>query len=1065
VNGLIVQHRTYGYGKVTELTSAGAKIRFCSSGQIVSFGSKAFENRDLKHARLLVETPMRGPRGLCVIASVPAPTTPNTELFEYGVQYEDGLFDRISELELTPLVTVDSVTPVGQLASFLPQPVTKLIGREKFVDALTSLASRVGGLRALLASRIELHPHQAYVAGTVILDPQRRYILADEVGLGKTIEAGVVIHDRLMQKPESRILILAPGALTRQWLCELHTSFGGQDFRLLDLHPIEVVRSGKWPRVICSTGVALQSLASWIEANTWDMVVVDEAHHLLGSDSLYSLVTKLSERVRDLLLLSALPARSREQEFLKLLRLLEPLRYRTGLPAADRFSELYAAQSIISRRISRLANDVRDFQLGEAAATDVVEMIDNLLSLPVLSEDEDLKKIAAKAHDDPETAAVIGTTICSEVIDRYRINRRILRNRRAKLIEDNLLTQVRRRAQIHEYVPSQLEVEAQNACAGVLHAVQRNDCPVGVLRPLTRSIFCALASPSHLLEFLRNLKQAKPRSLSDKALEFINLAGGVSYESWTLTEDVICAGARSYVEADVLDVAIATVRQWVASTAISTRIQELFDVLDESRTADSKIIVFAGLKGFADTTADALEKKYGTKEVVRFTHSLDDAQKEENVRTFRAEKQKWLLVCDESGGEGRNFQFAAAVLHLDLPWAVSAIEQRVGRLDRIGRSGDVVSHVICSAASIESAWCSCLKDGFGVFTQSISGVEFGLRQLQDRAIDAAVEGIDALASLIPFIASDTAQERALDDANALLDDASGRGLSSFSFGRGAVPHDDKRLEEGFVEFFRLLASRGSARSISDARSTTGLWNFRPDEMRNLTVTGLDRGEGGLLPEHLGTFDRNIARGRRDVEFFCFGNRLFDAIAEVAMSRPIGRSFAVSVAGSGLSPAILFEIQAFAEPDVTEIGQFAGLVNRARLVVDRRRTSILLHVSNLEPATETKLQQVVMEIRMGRLTVTDIAPGQIAHLATSAGVDWGTQVKAAIRAALPIAKSRFEPRLSTAISSEIKIIADQRRRCLNGEGEDVEEVARLDALRQSLERWETRLDTIGLFVIN
>ncbi len=92
-----------------------------------------------------------------------------------------------------------------------------------------------GGLGALLSSRIALLPHRAYVAGVVLLDRQQRYLLADEVGLGKTVEAGIVIHDLLARQPDARVLILCPGALVQQWLCELYAKFSRRIFRLPEL--------------------------------------------------------------------------------------------------------------------------------------------------------------------------------------------------------------------------------------------------------------------------------------------------------------------------------------------------------------------------------------------------------------------------------------------------------------------------------------------------------------------------------------------------------------------------------------------------------------------------------------------------------------------------------------------------------------------------------------------------------------------------------------------------------------------------------------------------------------
>jgi hypothetical protein len=272
---------------------------------------------------------------------------------------------------------------------------------------------------------------------------------------------------------------------------------------------------------------------------------------------------------------------------------------------------------------------------------------------------------------------------------------------------------------------------------------------------------------------------------------------------------------------------------------------------------------------------------------------------------------------------------------------------------------------------------------------------------------------------------------------------------------------DREVEAGFLEFFRVLASKRAARPVTDTRTPSGLWSFRPDEIRNVSITGLAKDEGGLLAEHLGTFDRAIARTRRDVEFFCFGNRLFDSVAAIANSRPIGRSFAITIAGVTRDPAAFLEIQAFASPDLSAIAPHAGLMNRAQLVIDRRRVSIVLNAATLEPVLNPSGLQVLGEVRAGRQPSKDLAPAQIAEVATSLGIEWAKQVKQAVATALRLVRARFDVRLSVDLSNELKLISDQRSRAAKVEGPDCDEVTRLNALQQSLEHWDVHLDTVGL----
>jgi ATP-dependent helicase HepA len=232
---LILEHRTYGYGKVIAVNDRSVTVQFCDSKQRANFGGEALRRGDLTHARLNVDDRVSAPRGEASITSVPKPGR-SDEIFDYEIRYDDGLTARVSEVDLRPISLASKESATARLASYKPYAGNKVRAREQFLDALTKLTSQVGGLRALLASRVDLYPHQAYVAGCAIRDWSRRYIFADEVGLGKTIEAGVVIHDLLLQNPEARILILTPGALSRQWLCEMYSGFGGQGFRLLDFY-------------------------------------------------------------------------------------------------------------------------------------------------------------------------------------------------------------------------------------------------------------------------------------------------------------------------------------------------------------------------------------------------------------------------------------------------------------------------------------------------------------------------------------------------------------------------------------------------------------------------------------------------------------------------------------------------------------------------------------------------------------------------------------------------------------------------------------------------------------
>src|SRR5262249_51856710 len=143
---------------------------------------------------------------------------------------------KLPESDLEPTAIGELRDPALLLAGLQAGGYPIFFAREQLAEITYRMLREGNGLRALLTSRVDLRPHQAYVAGVVLLDRRRRYLLADEVGLGKTIEAGIVLADLLGHRPDASVLVLCPGTLTQQWLCELYSKFGQSSFVMPDLH-------------------------------------------------------------------------------------------------------------------------------------------------------------------------------------------------------------------------------------------------------------------------------------------------------------------------------------------------------------------------------------------------------------------------------------------------------------------------------------------------------------------------------------------------------------------------------------------------------------------------------------------------------------------------------------------------------------------------------------------------------------------------------------------------------------------------------------------------------------
>jgi ATP-dependent helicase HepA len=318
--GYLVRHEEHGEGRITDVQAKTFLVRFFLGECTLPFGWDSLKQGFL--CRVLLEPGCR-----CETDGVPcsvrrAVLVRHDRPYEYEIHREDGQLAIVSETGLNPLPNQEVGNCASRLANRDYDSLVCFRDREALRGAQLQNMRQGGRLKALLSSRIDLRPHQAFVAGTILSDRRKRYILADEVGLGKTIEAGVVLHDLISGKPDARVLILCPGTLVQQWLCEIYSKFGGQIFTLLDLHSGSDIHWNRLTRAIVSTSRLMNGLDEEVERVSWDLLIVDECHHLLATSTLYRFVQRVARRTSSVLLLSAIPAQRREDEFLRLLALL-----------------------------------------------------------------------------------------------------------------------------------------------------------------------------------------------------------------------------------------------------------------------------------------------------------------------------------------------------------------------------------------------------------------------------------------------------------------------------------------------------------------------------------------------------------------------------------------------------------------------------------------------------------------------------------------------------------------------------------------------------------------------
>lgn len=1079
----IVKHSRQGFGKITDVDNRTFKVRFVS-GEELAFSKNSFSDGSIQHCKLRLKFRCASERGFCVVQRI-LNQNKNGAPFEYEVLYEDGLSAAVSELALTPLPQEPSTELHDQLGNLEIQSYNIFRARESLLYAYAGLLREGRGLRALLSSRIDLRPHQAYVAGVVLLDNVRRYLLADEVGLGKTIEAGIIIHDLLAQKSDAKILILCPSALTQQWFCEIYSKFSGQIFTLLDLYAGQAINLEKLNKTICSITHAAYDRADIIRSIRWDLIVVDEAHHLLSSSVLYDFVQKISAQARSLLLLSAIPATRREDEFLRLLALLEPTRYRSfSNEAQQKFRLLYDAQSQIGKYLRLASRRIEGIGSDDFKTDDVMKVFSRLLEVEVLSEDEKLINAISLLENDSKNFAEKAKDIVRDVADRFRLNRRILRNRRQHLIEEGQIQPIQRVFRPQEYTPEQLEIETMQSVEEIIQSLlikkekasTKEKAELEILIPaLYRVIVQSLVLPQTALTFFERLAKTRGQMLNEQGRDFVGMSHVFGYEDWDFLANLLCIAARQYVSDEIIERAVHRARAWQESADSFTRFQLLVEFLHRKHKQNphSKFIVFAGFPEAAEILTDLLRAEFGEKFVKDFLFDSTAEEKEKGILDFQKNPEIWLLVSDETGGEGRNFQFVNELVHFDNSWFASRTEQRIGRLDRLGRektSTEVISNVFYAAGSTEAGLINCYQNGFKIYERSVSGLEFALRETEERIVNIAVEdGFDGLIAFVPELADIAEHERAQDESETVLDEASYEFQAAQKYLQISHQADnEKNLQKHFVEYFQMLSTPNSARETRDAHFSSGIWKFKLDNI-NAGQFLLKNEQGGTLNEVKGTFNREIAQQSPSINFINVGNELFDSVINSLSNTNVGRVYAVACRSSEIDSWRGFEFSFFAAPNLELLGNEPTLISKAAAYFPLKPLHLFLKLDGkYDSETNRMLRRIRRSLTPAQKNQTwwNLTNEKTAYLPQLIGEqDWQEITDKIYDKARRMAQNYYEKTLKENLQTEIDHFQEQIRRTDFISGEFAVESASLQLLSEAIENWQVVTDTAGFLAVN
>jgi ATP-dependent helicase HepA len=693
------------------------------------------------------------------------------ETWSYLVQSETEAII-LTEQRLRVL-TVETEDPLTRLEMNGWRGPKRFFARLGLLERTTVWKRDSEGVPAFLGARIDPLFHQFYAARRCLLDRETRFLLADEVGLGKTIEAGLVIQSLLAAKPNLRVLIVAPGTTSRQWLSELYSRFGGRVFTHIDAVRHESGDESKKAldlllhndRLIVTTSLLRtrpQVLAT-VTKQSWDLMVVDEGHHLINWPDLSQPLRRLSETVSGCLVLTATPGRGDEKGLLELLKLVAPATY--GQVTDTEFAIRLEPQRQITEKLLYSEELVAALLTqGEVGAEDARELAEHWKGL--FPNDRVVMESLARMEKGDGQAA---EELVAHIQEHYRADRRIIRTRRRTLGEYG--TRYAARAlEILNYDPSPSEVEV----AEQIHAlVSRSNVP------LTWKTFWArhVCTTPAVLQCLINTRLSALSASGTVSLDFDPMAADLGpAEEEAALNAYLYKGQNFEGEQIWLEGLSSQVKRWfLAESKQCARFTAVREWLDP-RIADgeSKILVFSQSRHVVEELAACLSEAFGKNTIAVITHDLNDEKIAEVSRYFENNIKCQVLLSDEIGAEGRNFQFADCVVHLDQPFIVARLEQRIGRLDRIGRAvGRPVHSVsLMGPSDIELAVLELHRDVFRVFERSIGGLEYLLPRVQLQIQNAFSGGAIALRQLADELRPTLqAEEQQIDEAFSFFLDA------------------------------------------------------------------------------------------------------------------------------------------------------------------------------------------------------------------------------------------------------------------------------------------------------
>ncbi len=740
--------------------------------------------------------------------------------------------------------------------------------REQERLAFTQLANiheHPGCLDFCLKS-IPIHPwpHQIKILRRVAQNFPQSFLIADEVGLGKTIETGLILRYLLLSKKVKRVLILAPASVQPQWQEELREKFNlhfwsytSTEFKDPYKRTIPAA-ANPWNTqdlILASSHLVRRTdrMHQLLSAEPWDLVVLDEAHHARRKspqdrketpNRLLQLMTQLKEKTKSLILLSATPMQIDAIEVFDLLNLL-------GLQGhwsyGDNFCDYFASlQGAVKPEVINfwqvMSSDY--FQRGGQPCSRLEQFLtksDRILAYKMQDTWQRGKKISNHKQlladedfmDTSRQYLTVNTPLkdlmfrhTRDTLRQYYQRGLLERDIPTRVVQDNAITlEPQREVPLylavsnyvrHFYRLAQID---QRSCLGFLMTLYR--------KRLTSSFYAIKSSLQRRLDYLLTQRGSV---LSDDDLVDVDNE-----------DDAVIAGLESFfepVDPQEIQYLEDLLRQF-ENTGEDSKLSRFIQILRQELTDRESAIVFTQYTDTMDYLRDTLKELYGSQVACYSGRGGELYQngewclvpKEEIKRRFRQDEIK-ILLCTESASEGLNLQNCGVLINYDMPWNPMRVEQRIGRIDRIGQRYPTVRiHNFYYDGTVEAKVYRKLRDRINAFATVVGNLQPILAQVPtfiERAVMSAdPEEEDVLMSQFDSVLDSPPPRLAIEEMVAMDLDAD---LAEIQKPIPSTPFTSEAIEQLFISSAILKAS-----GVQFERKSERTWQLNY-KGQNYTVT-------------------------------------------------------------------------------------------------------------------------------------------------------------------------------------------------------------------------------------